>query len=196
MSANSNVGAGNGNEGKKEQITLEDVLARITSMEETIRPLVPLADTTANLEATVADQGRDQTALHVTLTWLEATVCDLGRANANNQGRRRAPGTDDEDASDGIMPSTHKLEFPKFDGSSDPLPWLNRCERYFRVRRTPDHKRVAYAAFHLLDDVQLWFHRLELNGGQPDCNHFIQLVNAQFGLPLTDSPICAFTMLQ
>jgi len=26
----------------------------------------------------------------------------------------------------------HKLEFPTFDGIGDPLPFLNRCEHYFR----------------------------------------------------------------
>jgi hypothetical protein len=59
------------------------------------------------------------------------------------------------------------MEFPKFDGVGDPLSWLNRCERFFYVRRTPDDK-VAFAAFYLLDDAQLWFHRMELNGGRPD----------------------------
>jgi hypothetical protein len=47
----------------------------------------------------------------------------------------------------------HKLEFSKFDGMGDLLPWLNRCERYFRVRCTPNHNRVAYVAFHWLEDA-------------------------------------------
>jgi hypothetical protein len=36
---------------------------------------------------------------------------------------------------------------------------------HFRLRRTPKDKRVAYAAFNLLDDAQLWYYRLKLNGG-------------------------------
>jgi hypothetical protein len=47
---------------------------------------------------------------------------------------------------------------------------------------------VAYAAFHLLDDVQLWFHPAYMN-------HFTQLINACFGPPLTDSPINELPLL-
>jgi hypothetical protein len=73
---------------------------------------------------------------------------------------------------------------------------LNRCEWYFFVRRTSEHQRVAFAAFYLLDDAQLWFHRLELNGGRQTWPQFIQLVNARFGPPLTDSPVGALAMLR
>lgn len=66
------------------------------------------------------------------------------------------------------MPTTHKLEFSKFNDTNNPLPWLNKCENYFHVRCTPEPQRVALATCYLLDDAQLWFHRLELNGGRPD----------------------------
>jgi hypothetical protein len=28
----------------------------------------------------------------------------------------------------------HKLLFPTYDGTKDPLPWLNRCEQFFRIQ--------------------------------------------------------------
>jgi hypothetical protein len=59
------------------------------------------------------------------------------------------------------------MEFPKFDGTSDPMPWLNHCERFFHVHLTPDDKKVVFVAFDLLCDAQLWLHRMEHNGGRP-----------------------------
>jgi hypothetical protein len=69
--------------------------------------------------------------------------------------------------------ATHKIKFPRFDGVGDPLPWLNRCEWYFRLCGTSENKKVQYASFYLLDDAHMWYHRLELNGGPPSWNHFI-----------------------
>jgi hypothetical protein len=46
---------------------------------------------------------------------------------------------DDNDPSGDFIPTAHKLEFSKYDGTGDPLLWLNRCDRYFRVRLAGEH---------------------------------------------------------
>jgi hypothetical protein len=62
--------------------------------------------------------------------------------------------------------------------------WLNRFERYFHGRHTPDNKRVVFAAFYLLR-----FHHKGLNGSRPTWPQFVQRVNVLFGPSLTDSSI-------
>jgi hypothetical protein len=190
---------------------LDTIEERIDALEAKLSKLQPLQDQVTLLEGTVTEQGEQQRTLHAAIDRVEreqecqhqelhaaiervaATQHNLGHAN---QGHRRA-GDDDADAGDGaFLPTTHKLEFLKFNGTSEPLPWLNCCERYFLVRRTPEHQCVAFATFYLLDDGQLWFHRLELNDGRPTWPQFVQFVNARFGPPLTDSPVGALAMLR
>jgi hypothetical protein len=65
-----------------------------------------------------------------------------------------------------------RLEFPTYDGKEDPLPWLNRCETFFRSQGTPERRRVWYTTMHLTCAAQLWYYRLELTAGTPSWQRF------------------------
>jgi hypothetical protein len=78
-----------------------------------------------------------------------------------------------------------RIEFLRFDGTSDPLQWIHRYECYFHARQTPKDRRVAYATFHLLDDAQLWYHRFSSDGRPPTWEHFVLLIATRFGPQIT-----------
>lgn len=42
-----------------------------------------------------------------------------------------------------------KLDFPKYDGLTDPLGWLSRCEHFFRHNTTTEIAKVSMASYHL-----------------------------------------------
>jgi hypothetical protein len=92
---------------------------------------------------------------------------------------------------DGPMGTTrfHKLDFPTFDGGGDPLPFLNRCEHYFRGQRTLEEKKVWLAAFHLQGAAQQWYMRLERDEGTPGWCRFSELLEMRFGPLLKSNPL-------
>jgi hypothetical protein len=54
-------------------------------------------------------------------------------------------------------PKFQKLDFPRFDGKSDPMLFINKCESYFRQQRTMPEERVWMASYQLEGVAHLWF---------------------------------------
>jgi hypothetical protein len=81
----------------------------------------------------------------------------------------------------------HKLLFPTYDGTEDPLPWLNRCEQFFRIQSTEEAGKVFLTVFYMTGDVAQWYALVERNHGTPDWAAFVKLVNQRFGPPLRDN---------
>ena len=50
-----------------------------------------------------------------------------------------------------------KLDFPRYHRSTDPLPWMNRRDYYFRHQRAADEEKMSMIAPHLEDNAQYFF---------------------------------------
>ena len=70
-----------------------------------------------------------------------------GRPDGYGRGR----GRDDEGGSRPPRPN-----FPSFDGESDPLTWINKCNTYFRGMRTMAEEKVWLASLHLEGAAAEW----------------------------------------
>jgi hypothetical protein len=78
----------------------------------------------------------------------------------------------------------HKILFPMYDWTEDPLPWLNQCTQFFRIQATEDVGKVFLASFYMTGDTAQWFTLLEKNRLMPTWMEFEQLVHQWFGPPL------------
>jgi hypothetical protein len=81
----------------------------------------------------------------------------------------------------GAHPRYYKLEFATYDGSEDPLNWLNHCEQFFRGQRTPASDRTWLASYHLKGPAQTWYYALEQDEGMPSWDRFAELCRLRFG---------------
>lgn len=91
--------------------------------------------------------------------------------------------------SGGTVPRFHKLEFPKFDGTDDPLNWINHSEQFFWGQHTPDTDRVWMAIFHLTGAAQEWYFHYEQHKGPLDWDTFKELCYGQYGQPIRNNSL-------
>jgi hypothetical protein len=119
--------------------------------------LAELKKLIADLASEVSSIKVDQARLHVAVNNVQSN-----RIFADSKDKGVVGGS----GGGGLPLASHKLCFPSYDGSTDPLAWLHRCDQFFHASRTAEDK-VWYAAFYMDGDAQSWYFRLERNQGVP-----------------------------
>ena len=114
-----------------------------------------------------------------------ATMKDKSSSSSDNGGGGREEPPRDLDR----PPRFQKLDFPRFDGKTDPMLFINKCESYFRQQRTMPEERVWMASYNLEDVAQLWYIQLQDDEGTPPWGRFKDLLNLRFGPPLRSAPL-------
>ena len=74
-------------------------------------------------------------------------------------------------------PKFQKMDFPKCDGKSDPLAFINRCESYFHQQRIIKEEKVWMASYNLEEAAQLWYIQVQRDEGTPPWRRFTKLQN-------------------
>jgi hypothetical protein len=125
---------------------LAAIMKRLDTMDDKLKGLDLLREKVISLEAATEELGNQQVTMTAAVERVDIVHTTLNaRINRVEIGHRAPPQDrpsvqgrgrqgDDNDQGSDLIQMSHKLEFPKYDGISDPLLWLNHCERYFHVR--------------------------------------------------------------
>jgi hypothetical protein len=128
-----------------------------------------------NMAASMATMQENQGQLTVAVNRLQSEKIVVG------------DGQDPQASCDPIVSAAHhghNLLFPTYDGTEDPLPWLNKCEQFFRIQKTEEADKVFLVAFYMTGDAAQWYALVQRNHGTPSWAEFVKLVNQRFGSPL------------
>jgi hypothetical protein len=77
-----------------------------------------------------------------------------------------------------------KINILHYDSRSDPLPWLNHCESYFRGTQTMAREQIWMASLHMDDVVTEWYYALQREYALMTWARFVEFINLQFGTSL------------
>jgi len=131
-------------------------------------------------EPTLADLLAQLKTMSDEMTAMKADMASMKEKSETSFGGadgHRPDGLREQD----FHPKHKKWDFPRFDGTSDPMLFLNKCEAYFRQHRTMAEERVRMTPYHLDDTAQLWFQQLQDDDGTPSWENFKDLLNLRFG---------------
>lgn len=144
-------------------------------------------------EPSNADLAKLLETLTGTITTLQADVAELKKNKGPSSASSSWGGTPDGQHHTDRPPRFQKLDFPRYDGKSDPMLFINKCESYFTQQRTMAEERVWMASYHLEDVAQLWYIQLQEDEGTPTWAHFKDRLTLRFGPPLRSAPLFELT---
>jgi hypothetical protein len=84
-------------------------------------------------------------------------------ASASSFGTKGSMGEHHQDQ----PPRFQKLDFPRYDGKSDPLIFINRCKSYFHQQRIMEEEKVWMASYNLEEAAQMWYIQVQTDKGTP-----------------------------
>jgi hypothetical protein len=118
-------------------------------------------------------------SVNTTVAGVQAKVDGLQRGASSSGASGATPGSDEHHSD--RPPRFQKMYFPKFDGKSAPLAFINRCESFFHQQRIIDEEQVWMALYNLQDAAQLWYIQVQREEGTSSWRRFIELLNLHFG---------------
>ncbi|CAN6356164.1 unnamed protein product [Urochloa humidicola] len=93
----------------------------------------------STVEGEVSSLKVDQARLHVAVNNVQSQRFERCESSADGA---KGKGTASSSVASITSASPHKIRFPTFDGSTDPITWIHRCEQFFRQARSSDDDKV------------------------------------------------------
>jgi hypothetical protein len=138
-------------------------------------------------EPTTADLAKLIEILTTTVASLQMSVAELQKEmSASSSGGPR--GHDGQHHHD-RPPRFQKMDFPRYNGKTDPLIFTNRCESYFHQQRIMEEEKVWMASYNLEEGAQMWYIQVQTDEGTPSWRRFKELLNLRYGPPLCAAPL-------
>lgn len=89
---------------------------------------------------------------------VQQMIADAGGGNGGETSRTRSGGRSfKSDSNNSLGHKLAKLDFPKYDGSNDPIGWVSRVEQFFEFKNIAEEEQFPLAAYHLDGEAQLWY---------------------------------------
>ncbi|WVZ65096.1 hypothetical protein U9M48_014517 [Paspalum notatum var. saurae] len=138
-------------------------------------------------DPTIADLAKMIETLTTTVTSLQATVVQLQKDESASLSSSDAP--HDGQHHHDWPPRFQKLDFPRYDGKTDPLIFTNRYESYFHQQRIMEEEKVWMASYNLEDGAQMWYIQVQEDEDTPSWRRFKELLNLRYGSPQRSAPL-------
>ena len=151
----------------------------------------------------MGDNTIDNAALQATLDSLVASIMTLQMSvEANAQAIQRLdaarlpPDGSSYSAHSGSgehhqdrPPRFQKFDFPRYDGKSDPMIFINWCDSYFHQQWIMEEEKVWMASYNLEEGAQLWYIQVQADEGIPSWRCFKDLLHLRYGPPMCSNPL-------